>query len=322
VADSPEDSLAAVESAPVPGAAVDDADFDVEDWEEPAGADARAYRKAPHPHRASRRRGHPLRTGLVTVLVGLLAVAAGVWYFHSQSTPTGGSSVPDRAIAARVGIQPGELPGWQTVKSTAGNVFAAGGATTAAAQQTAQEASTVLARCLHVPVSALDGAFGIGSTTGQRSAEVASPAYQDPDGNGGAVSSVVDVMRSQGAQSADARVFQDPALFATCYQPYVQAMLPYASGTASTGSFATATVQPTVVPVPDAGPGLRVAAFQIARIGNDNGQAVTVVTTAVAVFDGRVQATVGTVSDFVFPLDTQDSVIRAVEARVLGVSLL
>ncbi len=129
----------------------------------------------------------------------------------------------------------------------------------------------MLARCLHVPVSAVDGAFGMGNSVSQRTAEAISPSYADPAGNGGAVSSVVDVVQSpQIEATADATVFQDPALFATCYQPFVQAMLPYASGGGTTG-FATATVQPVVVPVP-AGPGaVTVAGFQIARIANDDG---------------------------------------------------
>jgi hypothetical protein len=117
-------------------------------------------------------------------------------------------------------------------------------------------------------------------------------------------------------------VFADPSLFATCYQPFVQAMLPYAGAGAPTGGYATATVQPTVVPVPDDSPNLTVAAFQIARIGNEGGQSVTSITTAVAVFGGRVQATVSEASDLVFPLDTQDTLVRDIEARVIGVSLL
>jgi len=265
-----------------------------------------------------------LRLILVTVLVGLVPMAAGVWYFHLQPLPTrpAGHSLSDAAIAARVGIQPGDLPGWSAEASRMGNPFAAGATSHgAAALRTAQQSSTVLARCLHVPLSAVDGAFGMGSAVTQRSAQVTSPSYADPSGNGGAVGSVVDVVKSPQAQQADSNVFQDPSLFATCYQPFVQAMLPYAPGGGSSG-FATATVQPVVVPVPDGPETVQVAAFQIARIANGNGQTTTVVTTAIAVFAGRVQATLGTVSNFVFSLDAQNRLVRDVEIRTIGVSQL
>jgi len=99
-------------------------------------------------------------------------------------------------------------------------------------------------------------------------------------------------------------------------------MLPYVphSGPGA-GSFSTATVQPLAVPVPLRGSGMQVAGFQIARIGSVKGQTVTTVTTAVAVFGGRVQATLGSVSNFVFPIDTQTKLIQDLEARVAGVSL-
>ncbi len=262
-----------------------------------------------------------VRLVLVTVLLGLIPMAAGVWYFHLQPLPTQPvHALSDATIAARVGIQPGDLPGWSTAASRMGNPFAAGATTHGpAALRTAEQASTVLARCLHVPVSAVDGAFGMGSAVAQRTAQAVSPTYLDPSGNGGAVGSVVDVLRSSQAQQADASVFQDPALFATCYQPFVQAMLPWAPGGGSAG-FATATVQPVVVPVPDGPATIPVAAFQIARIANGNGQTTTVVTTAVAVSAGRVLTTLGTVSDFVFNLDAQNHLVRDVEIRTIGMS--
>jgi hypothetical protein len=178
-----------------------------------------------------------------------------------------------------------------------------------------------MARCLRVPVSAVDGALGMGSAALARTAEVISPSYADPAGNGGAVSSVVDVVDSTATQEADATVFQDPALFATCYQPFVQAMLPYASG-GGTAGFATATVQPVVLPVPAGSNAVTVAGFQIARIANEKGQTKTVVTMATAVFAGRVQATLGTVSNLVFSLSAQDELVRDLEARAIGVSEL
>ncbi len=263
-----------------------------------------------------------VRLVVFTVLAGLIPFAAGVRYLEAQGAsgqiPAG--LLSDSAIAARVGIQKTDLPGWAVAAPTVGNVFAAGATTNGgAALQTAEQASTVMARCLHVPVSAVDGAFGMGSAISQVTAEATSPTYLDPSGNGGAVSSVVDVVQSAKAEGADAAVFQDPALFATCYQPYVQAMLPYASGTGEV-SYATATVQPIVVPVPSGPAPVTVAAFQIARIANETGQTKTVVSTATAVFDGRVQATMGTVSNLVFSLAAQDQLARDLEIRTIGVS--
>ena len=263
------------------------------DEEETPGGAPRPVPALPRSVQASRRPAltppqRMVRLVLVTVLLGLIPMAAGVWYFHLQPLPTQPvHALSDATIAARVGIQPGDLPGWSTAASRMGNPFAAGATTHGpAALRTAEQASTVLARCLHVPVSAVDGAFGMGSAVAQRTAQAVSPTYLDPSGNGGAVGSVVDVLRSSQAQQADASVFQDPALFATCYQPFVQAMLPWAPGGGSVG-FATATVQPIVVPVPDGPATVTVAGFQIARIANGKGQTETVVTTATAVSDGR-----------------------------------
>ncbi len=265
-----------------------------------------------------------VRLVLFTVLAGLIPIAAGVRYFQMQSTSGHIVGVPlsDTLIAARVGIQAGDLPGWSASTSNPGNVFAAGATTHGSvALSAAEQASTVMARCLHVPVSAVDGAMGMGDAISQLSAEVPSPSYADPAGNGGSVSSVADVVKSTNAQAADASVFQDPALFATCYQPFVQAMLPYSPVGGGAG-FATATVQPLVVPVPE-GPGaVTVAGFQIARIANDRGQTKTVISTATAVFDGRVQVTVGTVSNLVFSIDAQNQLVRNIEIRTIGVSQL
>ena len=263
-----------------------------------------------------------VRLALFTVLAGLIPIVVGARYFQTHGNAGHISGVPlsDAAIAGRVGIQPSDLPGWSASAPTEGNVFAAGATTQgAAAASTAALASTVMARCLHVPVSAVDGAFGMGTAGAQISAQASSPTYVDPAGNGGAVSSVVDVVKTTQVQEADAAVFGNPALFATCYQPFVQAMLPYAGGGTA---FATATVQPLVVPVP-AGPATEtVAAFQIARIANVDGQPKTVIATVTAVFDGRVQATLGTVSDLVFSIDAQNDLVRDLEARTIGVGEL
>jgi len=266
---------------------------------------------------------HLVRVTVLALVVALVLVGATIWIARpGAGGPTGPSPVSDAAIAARVGIQRGELPGWAGQSGRVADVFAAGATTRGrAASRTAARSSTVLARCLHVSVAALDSAFDMGSAAQERTARSASRLYADPEGDGGAISSVVDVVRSDGAGRADAAVFADPSLFATCYQPYVQAMLPFAPGAPRSG-FATATVQPTVVPVPSGSSDVEVAAFQIARIGNDDGQSLTTVTTAVAVVGGRVLATVDATSDLVFPLDTQDAVVQQIEARVLGVSLL
>jgi len=304
----------------------DEPDLGDDDYPMPQLAQARPYpgvsrrthtRRAPSAQRLR-------RIVLVTVLFGLTPVAVGAWYFHVVGTTphVEGAGVSDAAIAQRVGIVPADLPGWASAPSNGGNAFAAGAITGGpAAARTAAQASTELARCLKVPQSAVDGAFGMGVATQQLTAEVVSPVYADPRGNG-TVSSVVDVVRSVKAQQADAAVFANPALFATCYQPYAQAMLPYAdtTGTGAAG-FATATVEPVVVPVPD-GTGVQVAGFQIARIANLKGQTVTQVTTATAVFGGRVQATFGMVSTFVFPLDAQYKLVHNIEARVIGVEEL
>ena len=294
------------------------------------------FRYAPRPRprprpRPLHRPRHPgpsrapdmVRLIVFTVLAGLIPVVAGLRYFATQGPPARiAVALSDTAIAAHVGIQSADLPGWATTGPGTGNPFAAGATTQgAAALSTAEQASTIMARCLHVPVSSVDGALGMGDAVSQRTAEVTSPSYADPAGNGGAVSSTVDVVQSASVQEADAGVFEDPALFATCYQPFVQAMLPFAPGAGPVG-FATATVQPLVVPVPDGPAPVTVAAFQIARIANDKGQTKTVISTATAVSDGRVQATMGTVSNLVFSLTAQDQLVHDLEIRVIGVGRL
>jgi hypothetical protein len=272
------------------------------------------------------RRSSPLhsprvrRLAVLAVVAVLVSVAAGLSYSRQPSAGSPASGLSDNAIALRVGIQPGDLPGWSSSAARMDNAFAAGANTHGAVGLgIAVQASTILARCLHVPASAVAGAFGMGNAVSQRTAQVASPSYADPSGNAGAASSVVDVVKTSQIQQADSNVFSDPALFATCYQPYVQAMLPFAAGGGVAG-FATATVQPVVVPVASGPAPAKVAAFQIARIANEPGQTTTVITTAVAVYDGRVQATLGTVSNFVFPIDAQNQLVHDLEVRAIGVS--
>jgi len=324
---SPAWASGAHDAPPVPSLAVPDEPGAVphSDVVPPAVAElqpARLVRPRPALRAPLSKTQHLIRVTIVALLVALVLVAGTIWLVRPGSGGTPARAPEsDAAIAARVGLQRSELPGWQSRPAPPADVFAAGATTRgAAAARTAARSSAVLARCLHVPVSALDGAFDMGGAAAQRSARAASRRFADPAGDAGAISSLVDVVRTDKDGRADAAVFGDPSLFATCYQPYVQAMLPFAPGAPPQG-FATATVQPTVVPVLSGTSDVEIAAFQIARIGNDHGQSVTTVTTAVAVFGGRVLATVDATSDLVFPLDTLDSALQHVEARVLGVSL-
>jgi hypothetical protein len=301
----------------------------VEDESEWTPAQSRAqYRPFSQASRKTTSPWHTRRTFrlvLLAVIAALIPLAVAVWSTQGQPSGGGGTtrSLSDTAVAGRVGIQPGDLPNWSSSAPRAGNAFAAGAtANGPAGLNTAVQAATVMARCLHVPVSAVEGAFGMGSSISQRTAEVTSPSYADPSGNGGSVNSVVDVVKTPQIARANANIFQDPSLFATCYQPYVQAMLPFAAGSGAGPGFATATVQPVLVPVPTGPADVEVAAFQIARIANDPGLTTTVVTTAIAVFGGRVQATIGTVSNFVFSIDAQNQLVHDVEVRTIGVSQL
>jgi hypothetical protein len=301
----------------------------VEDESEWTPAQSRAqYRPFSQASRKTTSPWHTRRTFrlvLLAVIAALIPLAVAVWSTQGQPSGGGGTtrSLSDTAVAGRVGIQPGDLPNWTSSAPRAGNAFAAGAtANGPAGLNTAVQAATVMARCLHVPVSAVEGAFGMGSAISQRTAEVTSPSYADPSGNGGSVNSVVDVVKTPQIARANSNIFQDPSLFATCYQPYVQAMLPFAAGSGSGPGFATATVQPVLVPVPTGPADVEVAAFQIARIANDPGLTTTVVTTAIAVFGGRVQATIGTVSNFVFSIDAQNQLVHDVEVRTIGVSQL
>ena len=206
----------------------------------------------------------------------------------------GGARCPTPPSPPASGSSRPTFPGGARAAPGMGNVFAAG-------------ATTNGAGALQHRRAGLDGAWRAACTCRSRRstapsawaapcrsarAEVTSPSYADPAGNGGAVSSVVDVVQSPQVEEADAEVFQDPALFATCYQPFVQAMLPYAPGRARRAS-PPPRCSPSSSRCPTDPAPVTVAAFQIARIANDKGQTKTVVTTATAVFDGRVQATLG-----------------------------
>ena len=264
------------------------------------------------------------RAVFVVALISMSAVAAGLWYTRSagSSPAVTPNRSKDTALASSVGIRPGDLTGWQAQQSLGSNPFAAGAGLSSQAMRTAQQAKAVLARCLRVPVSAVDGAFGLGAPPSP-SGQANSPVYVDPSADGGTVGSTVAVMQSARDEQADFRIFQDPNLFATCYQPYAQAMLRYTAAAGSgSPALSFATVEPVTVPSPPIGSPAQVAAFQIARIGTVNGQTVTEVTTAIAIYGGRLQASIGTVSDLVFPIDAQNQLVHAVEARVIGASLL
>ena len=257
-------------------------------------------------------------------IVVMSGVAVGVWVTRggTPAHPVHALAARDTEVARNVGIRAGDLAGWPSHGNPPGNPFAAGASQSAAAMNAAQQATADLARCLHVPQTAVDGAFGLGGAV-TPSGHADSPMYAEPSGNGDSVSSSVDVMRSVKDEQSDFRVFENASLFATCYQPYAQAMLPYSTSPGSGPSgLSLATVEPVDVPPPPDGSAAQVVAFQIARIGTQMGQTVTSITTAVAIFGGRVQATVGTVSDFVFPLDTQNTLVHSLEARVIGANLL
>ena len=254
-----------------------------------------------------------VRLVVFTVLAGLIPIAAGVRYFQDQGT-TGhiaGVSLSDAAIAARVGIQPTDLPGWSAAAPRMGNAFAAGATTHgSAALNTAEQASTVLARCLHVPVSAVDGAFGMGSSVSQRTAEVTSPSYADPAGNGGAVNSVVDVVQSPQVGRGRRERLPGPGLvrhLLPALRPGDAALRLGGGSSRLRHRHRAARRRPGARqdPARSRWPGSRSPASP-----TSTGQTKTVVTTATAVFDGRVQATLGTVSNLVFSLNAQDQLVR------------
>jgi hypothetical protein len=119
-------------------------------------------------------------------------------------------------------------------------------------------------------------------------------------------------LRGPVAEHADFKVFSDPATFATCYQPYAQAMLSYAPATAA-APFTSVTVQATTVPT-IANKRLHVQAFTISRTSGS----ATVVTTAVAIFGGRFQTTLAMSSPSGFPAATEGVLVKALQTRLVG----
>jgi len=253
------------------------------------------------------------RVFILLVVVLLVIGAIGGWYYkrnHSSSaTAVEGSAQTqaDLVLATRLGVHATDLPGWTT---TPGSVaaFAPVAVSSAAATAAAARASTALGQCLHVPTAEVTAAFGVPSPA--RSAGAVTPTFNDPGTPGTTASSVVDVMRDAATVTDDSKVFADPALFASCYQPYAQTMLPYVEP-ASAAPFTSVAVQATAVPVASASR-IQVEAFRITRARTG----ASVVTTAVAIFGGRVQTTVAMTSPTTFPASVESSLVTALEGRV------
>jgi len=269
-------------------------------------------------HRATRR--------VLVLLVALVLVAGGAtgWYYSQHhALPFLGSSAPpvnaarDLGLAATTVIQPPDLSGW-TVQGPATEPFAMGSASSAAAAQASAGASGSLAQCLRVSPSTLSAATGAaGASVPAHTAFAASRAYADSSGD--AAGSVTDVMDSSSVVQADAKVFANASLFATCYQPYVQAMLPYLSTQwGSHQGFDTATVDPTSVAIPS--PGVHAYAFAITLFGHSGDVGTTASLTDIAVFGGRFQATMSLYSPLVFPVDAQSALVGSTESRVAAVA--
>jgi len=279
------------------------------------GTAAAAGAKRFTPTHTSTAVGHRRVSGrLVALLVVLLLLvgAAGGWYYKhhnsSSGTPSPAAVQADLAIAAHAGLQRTDLPGWTTAPGSAGDAFAPVIALSPTAAGAASNALTALARCLHVPVAYVTAAFG--GVTSSRTAQTASPTFVDPSAAGTAASSVVDVMQAPSAEQADFSVFSNAAGFTTCYQAYAQAMLPY-TRSAAAAPFTSVTVQATTVPAPTSTQ-VHVEAFQITRAR----AGASATTTAVAVFGGRVQATLSLASPAAFPPPAEAALVTNVEGRV------
>jgi hypothetical protein len=143
-----------------------------------------------------------------------------------------------------------------------------------------------------------------------------SPTYIAPvaTGTGTAANSVVDVMRSPKTERSDYKVFADPSTFVSCYKTYAQTMLPYAIPTAAAAvsPFTSVSVVPATVSAPS---NSRVHA-QGYVITRSRATGAPVVTTAVAIFGGRMQATLDLSSPGAFPIASESALVTAVEGRV------
>jgi hypothetical protein len=268
------------------------------------------------------------RAAVLFVILVLVATGAGVWYYTKhQSLPFGVLShrpppphpARDLAMAAGTVLTPSDLPGWTVQATSSTDPFAMGASSSAKATRASAGASTALALCLRVPASTLSAATGVaGAAVPDRTAFASSRVFTKP-GDGSVASSATDVMDSSSVVQADTRVFANPTLFATCYEPYVQSMLPYVSAvTGGSQVFDTATVETLGVPAPTVR-GVHAYGFQITLLGHSGNNGISMVLDDVAVFGGRAQATMSMSSSLVFPVDTQAALIQATEARVAGV---
>jgi hypothetical protein len=266
---------------------------------------------------APRRRKVTGRLFILLVVLLLALGAAGGWYYqkHRSSSgpaaPTAAQKLAAVTLAGHVNIQATDLPGWTATPGSPGNAFSAGAAKSPAAK--VAQATTTMARCLNSTKGKVNRAFGTeGPSSVARSAQVPSSVYADPSAAGVAASSVVDVMSFAKYEHADFSVFANPTTFTTCYQPYAEALLP------ATPPFTSVAVTPVAL-APPANAAVHVEAFQITRTGTDAGAPVSVTTTAVAIFGGRVQATLtlaGPAGAAGFPSSTQAALVQAVEGRV------
>jgi len=280
------------------------------------------------------------RAAVLFVVLVFVATGAGVWYYTKHHTLPGlAQAAPPRNLARDLGVanstlignpaqdprlastQAPDLPGWSAKPLSADNPFAMGAASSPAAARASAAAAGSLASCLGVSPDTLSAATGAGGIdTADRTAFVGSRLYGAPAGDPSTASSVSEVVDSTSVVQADAKVFQNAALFATCYEPYAQAMLPYAvSGLGPGQMLDAATVQPMAVPVPAAHSGVHAYGFQVTILGHSGSNGFTVVLDEVAVLGGRVQATLAMDSDVVFPVDAQASLVQTAEARVHAV---
>jgi hypothetical protein len=258
----------------------------------------------------------------------LVATGAGVYYYTKHHTlPLIGHNAPppdparDLVLATSTVVQPADLPGWTVHAPSAPNPFAMGASSSAKAGQVSAAASTDLAVCLQVSPSTLSAATGAsGATVPDRTVSASSHVFVKP-GDGSLAGSEADVMSSTSDVQADAKVFSNGGLFATCYEPYVQSMLPYLSAITGPGqTFDTATVAPLGIQAPPAHSGVHAYGFQITLLGHSGNTGVTMVLDDVAVFGGRTQANLSMSSSLVFPVDTQGALVQSTEARVAAVA--
>jgi hypothetical protein len=250
---------------------------------------------------------------LVVALLLVVGAAAGWYYKRNNSSPTtpvtttSARAQADLALAERLGVQRADLAGWTTAPGS-GDAFASLAVGSPAATAAQAKASAALAQCLHVPTADVTDAFG--GPSAARSAVAVTPTYGDPTAAGTTASSASEVMLGASTVAADGKVFANATQFASCYQPYAETMLPFA-GPASAPPFTSVTVQTTTVPVAAARP-IQVEAFQITRAR----AGATTVTTAVAIFGGRVQTTLAMTSTGTFPASIENSLVTALEGRV------